>query len=433
MPNNQVAMNELASEMWEMEPRRLAAFLSGLANYQMQGKPDGIDEKESKVVTTIIRGGVATIHISGILMANVPKWFAWFDIEATSFGDIVSQVKAAVSSEDVDEIRLEVDSPGGTVAGVHEASEAIFAARKVKRVSAHINDLGASAAFHLASQAHIISAGPNAEVGSIGVFSVVVDSSQAAEDEGIKVHIIRSGDHKGMGVPGVEITKEQLASEQAIVDGMADNFVKAVARGRDMKVSAVKVLATGEVWIAKTALKHGLIDSVVGASKSTDNNSKEAKEMAETKEGLEKERQQLAAEKADIETEKIKIQAGKEAVDADRERLAAMRADAVIGDDLEFVMEQYLKGASLVEATAAYAGVLKEQLAESEKKQAKPDKGKHGAKPIDHSEGGDENAVSFREQAIALAKEKDIKKSEAIAMLRKQDPDGFAAYQQSLR
>lgn len=420
MPNNQVAMNELASEIWAMEPRRLSAFLSRLANYQIQSRPDGEGEKESKVVTTMVRGGVATIPVNGILMANVPKWFSWFDIEATSYSDIVSQVKAAVSSEDVDEIRLQINSPGGTVAGVHEASEAIFAARKAKRVSAHINDLGASAAFWLGSQAHDISTGPNAEVGSIGVFSVFVDSSKAAEDEGVKVHVVRSGEHKGMGIPGAEITKEQLASEQDVVDGMADNFIKSVARGRGVKPSAIKPLATGEVWIAKTALEHGLIDSVVGAAK-PDSSSKTKGSAMETDEKKEPE----------IDIKKIESEAGKKAVTEDRERLAALQTE--FPDDLDFAVEQHIAGASLIEAKAAFCDKLKDRLVEANKvqKKAEPKKAA-GAKPIGHSEGGDENAASFREQAIALAKEKNIKKSEAIKLLRKQDPDGFAAYQESL-
>ncbi len=424
MPNNQAVIEGLASEVWAMEPRRLAAFLSGLANYQTQGKPDGSVEKESKVVTTMIRGGVAMIPVNGILMATVPKWFSWFDIEATSYSDIISQVKAAVSSDDVDEIRLQINSPGGTVAGSHEASETIFAARKAKRVSAHINDLGASAAFRLASQADTISAGPDAEIGAMGVFSVWVDSSKAAEDEGIKVHVVRSGEHKGMGIPGAKITEKQLASEQAIVDGMADNFIKTIARGRGASIADIKTLATGEVWIAKTALKHGLIDSVVGAAKNNDSSNKKGSIM---------ETPEKKVEEPKVDIEKIQAEAGKEAVTKDRERLATMRADAVIGSDLEFVTEQYLKGASLVEATAAYAGVLKEQLATEKKNKPKPEQKKVGAKAIGHSEGGEEGADDFLTQAHALAKEKGIKNSEAIKELRKQDPDGFAAYQESLR
>lgn len=424
MPNNQVAMSELASEMWEMEPRRLAAFLSGLANYKVRAKtndtPDDNDgdQKTSKTVAPSVSGGVAVIPINGILMANVPRWFSWFGIEATAYGDITAQVKAAVVSADVERIHLQVNSPGGTVAGVHETSEAIFAARNTKQVSAHINDLGASAAYHLAAQAQTISVGPNAEVGSIGVFAVFVDSSKAAEDEGIKVHVIRSGDHKGMGVPGDKITAEQLASQQAVVDGMADNFVKAVARGRGMKTADVRKLATGETWIAKTAKQNGLIDSVVGVAKNSDS-SNEKGSIMETPE--------KKVEEPKVDIEKIQAEAGKEAVTKDRERLAAMQEK--FPDDLEFAVEQYLKGASLVEARADFGDLQTKRLAEAKKNQAKPEQKKRGAKPIEHSEGGEEGADDFLTQAKAMAKEQSIKLSVAIKKLKTDDPDLFARSQ----
>ncbi len=424
MPNNEIVMSELTSEMWEMEPRRLAAFLAGLAEYKVYAKTndtsegsDG-DKKTSKTPTPSVSGGVAVIPINGILMATVPRWFSWFGIEATAYGDIIAQVKAAVVSADVERIHLQVNSPGGTVAGVHEASEAIFAARKSKQVSAHINDLGASAAYHLAAQAQTISVGPNAEVGSIGVFSVYVDSSKRAEDEGIKVHVIRSGDHKGMGVPGDKITKEQLASQQAVVDGMADNFIKAVATGRDMKVSDIRKLATGETWIAKTAKSNGLIDSVVGDAKSNDSSNEKGSVM---------ETPEKKVEEPKVDIEKIQAEAGKEAVTKDRERLVAMQKE--FDDDLEFAVEQFTKGASLIEAKAAYSDVLKERLAESKKNQVKPEQKKVGAKAIEHSEGGDEGADDFLTQALAMAKELGIKKSEAIRRLKKEDPDLFARSQ----
>ena len=418
MPNNQVAMSELTSEIWEMEPRRLVAFLSGLADYRVH-IPEASEAKEKTAAPAPAQsGGVAIIPINGILMNSVPKWFSGFGIEATSYGDIIAMVKAAVVSDDVERIHLQVNSPGGTVAGVHEASQAIFNARKSKQVTAHINDLGASAAYHLAAQAETISVGPNAEVGSIGVFSVYVDSSKAAEDEGFKVHIIRSGDHKGMGVPGVEITADQLASQQAVVDGMADNFIKSVATGRDMKVSEVRKLATGETWIAKTAKSNGLVDSVVGAAKSDSNSNTKGSNM-------DTEKNTIVQPKVDIE--KIQTEAGKEAVTEDRERLSVMQDK--FPDDLDFAVEQFLKGASLVEARADFGDLQTKRLAEAKKNQVKPEPKTVGAPAIGHSEGGEQGADDFLMQVKALAKELGIKKSEAIVRLKKDDPELFARSQ----
>ena len=419
MPNNNLVMSELSSWAWAMEPRRLVAFISGLGsfnNYREELLKVASGENKAVGPSMTTSGGVAVIPINGILMQSVPKWFAWFDIEATAYGDIISMVKTAAMSSDIERIHLQVNSPGGTVAGGHEAAQAIFDARKAKAVTAHINDLGASGAFQLASQANSISAGPNAEVGSIGIFCVVVDSSKRAEDEGIKVHVIRSGPYKGMGVPGDKITKKQIDSQQLVVDGMADNFIRVVARGRGKKEANIRELATGETFIAKTALKKGLIDSVVGvSSKAKGNNSKGANTMAETEQKTEPEVDILA----------IQTKAGKEAVTKDRERLTALRV--AFPDDPDFAMDQFEKGASVIEAKAGFADVLAERLKEANAQIPQKKANADGAEPVDHSEGGNTGA-DFMVQATAMAAEEKISKSDAIRKLQKTNPDLYEEY-----
>jgi len=417
MPNNQVAISELTSEIWAMEPRRLTAFLTGLADYKAFA--ESIKEVNNKPVASTIIARVAVIPINGILMNAIPRWFSFFEIQATSYRDIISMVNVAAESDEVDEIRLAINSPGGKVEGSYEAADAIFNARNIKPVSAHISYLGGSGAYLLASQAKTITASPNAEIGSIGVFALFVDSSKAAEGEGIKVHIVRSGDYKGMGYPGVEITKEQLASQQAVIDGMADNFVKAISIGRGMKINEVRRLATGETWIAKTAKANGLIDSVVGAAKSNNTTNTKGSVMDNAD-------KQIEQPKVDIE--KIKAEAGKEAVTKDRERLVAMQAE--FDGDIEFAVEQFTKGATLIEAKAAFADVLKGRLADAKKKQPEPKKQADGAPPIKHSEGGEGTVPGFMEQARAMAKEEKISVDKAIRKLKREDPELFARSQQ---
>jgi len=129
-------------------------------------------------------------------------------------------------------------------------------------VTAYIEDLGASAAYFVASQAGRIVANQAAEVGSIGTYGVVMDSSGMAAREGIKVHVVKAGRYKGMGVPGTEITSEQLVEMQRVVDAANALFIAAVARGRPMSADRVAELADGRVHIAAEALKLNLIDGI---------------------------------------------------------------------------------------------------------------------------------------------------------------------------
>jgi ClpP class serine protease len=84
-------------------------------------------------------------------------------------------------------------------------------ANKKKPVTAYIEDLGASAAYWVASQAGKIYSNEPGFVGSIGTYLVVEDWSGAAEGAwASKVHVVKAGEFKGAGYPGTPVTDAQL-------------------------------------------------------------------------------------------------------------------------------------------------------------------------------------------------------------------------------
>lgn len=180
----------------------------------------------------------------------------------TSTVDLRSQLGQAADATDIDGILLYVDSPGGQSKGNDEAASAVAAAAKKKPVFAYIEDLGASAAIAVISGATKIFANAPALVGCIGTYSVMVDGSKAAEKSGHVVHVIKAGQFKGMGQYGTEVTDEQLAEAQRIVDSTNSFFLAAIARGRKMTMKQVQELADGRIHPAADAKKLGLIDGV---------------------------------------------------------------------------------------------------------------------------------------------------------------------------
>ncbi|MCZ6875535.1 MAG: S49 family peptidase, partial [bacterium] len=172
----------------------------------------------------------------------------------------------AVADDSVSAIMLKIDSPGGHVAGVQSLADTVFRARKSKAIHAHIDDLAASAAYWIGSQANTITANSTAEIGSIGTIAVVHDLSGAASAEGIKVHVITSRGaetHKGAGVPGTEVTDVQLEELQQRVDDINAFFLRSVRRGRLLIGGKLDAVADGRVHIAGEAKKLGLIDQVM--------------------------------------------------------------------------------------------------------------------------------------------------------------------------
>ena len=209
-----------------------------------------------------VQAGVAIVPIYGVIAKRADMVNGASQPRGTSCDAIRRDLAAAVNDPDVHAILLDIDSPGGSVDGIAETGDAIFNARQRKHVCAFADGLMCSAAYWLGSQAHEIYGGKTAVIGSIGVYSVWVDSSKAHTDAGFKISVVRSGELKGAGTPGTEITDKQFAKFQRSVDAFADVFRTAVAVGRDLSEDRVAELADGDVHIGEHAVSADLMDGL---------------------------------------------------------------------------------------------------------------------------------------------------------------------------
>ena len=238
------------------EPNNYAQLVGAMDLKDHIARAQAAGPRTPKTNVDVDGNGIAVIEIDGPMTKHGSSLFGGGTIETKR------QIRNAARDAAVKGIVLKIDSPGGTVAGTQELGDEVSAANKRKPVTAFISDLGASAAFWVASQAGQIFANKTALVGSIGTFSVIHDFSAVAEREGVKVLVFKAGDFKGAGVPGTEITEEQQAEFQRIVDVLNAEFLKAVSKGRKMNIESVRSLADGRIHIAGEATKMGLIDGV---------------------------------------------------------------------------------------------------------------------------------------------------------------------------
>lgn len=119
-----------------------------------------------------------------------------------------------------------------------------------------------SAAYWIGSQAEAIIANETALVGNIGVYTVLEDTSVQAATEGRKVHIVKAGAHKAIGVDGAPITEAQLAVVQDEINSVFRAFVKYTAAGRDMSIDRMMGLADGRAFSGPEAKMVNLVDEV---------------------------------------------------------------------------------------------------------------------------------------------------------------------------
>lgn len=257
----------VANTLWAIDRAKLDQILSVLA-FRAAGHQFSADEIETRIGSAAARptqptgGSVAVLSLRGTLAHRMDS------MEESSGGcsaeRFAQQIQMLAADPRVGTIVIDVDSPGGTIPGVMEAADAVWAARASKRVVAVANSMMASAAYWIASQAHELVAIPSALdrcIGSIGVFTVHADIAEKLKQEGVKMTLISAGKNKAAINPFTPLTDDQRAEIQASVDAVYVQFLAAVARGRGVSVAQVKEqYGDGRAFSAPDAKAAGLID-----------------------------------------------------------------------------------------------------------------------------------------------------------------------------
>jgi protease-4 len=173
-------------------------------------------------------------------------------------------VREAQMSADVSAVLFVVDTPGGTVAGTSDLGDEIAKLTAVKPTMTFVEDLMASAGLWVGVQTRKVFANAsNAIVGSMGVFIGLYDLSGFAAKEGIRPVVIKTGELKGAGFPGAEVTDAQKAMWQGLADESFAGFTAAIKRGRpSITADQLKELSRAGVYPAQQAIGLGLIDGI---------------------------------------------------------------------------------------------------------------------------------------------------------------------------
>jgi signal peptide peptidase SppA len=244
---------------YAMEPQHFAQCWEAATELlQSQDIAQLGEQDPDRLETSTSPDGIFALSLDGPLTKHAHKLNK--HLGGTSMSAARQAIREADANDDVRGIMLRIDSPGGTVPGTGTLADTI--ADTQTPVFAFIDDLGASAAYWISSQADRVFTNRHAEVGSIGVFTRVVDQSEAFEREGLEAHVIKTAEHKGDFSPGTEVTSEQLEMHEQRLQEHHELFVESVARGRGLNVSDVEKLADGRVRIGDNAREQGLVDEV---------------------------------------------------------------------------------------------------------------------------------------------------------------------------
>lgn len=251
-----------ASKVWAIQEASLqemyGIYRAALERRELGAEfdPEAVATKTGKRLdntrTVEIRDGVAILPVSGPIFryANLFTQISG----ATSIDVLAKDFNEALENPRVRSILLEINSPGGEVDGTAEFAQQIFDARNSdKHIVAYVSNLGASAAYWIASSCDEIVAQESASLGSIGVVGTVCVHKEKGH-----VEFVSSQSPNKRPDPATESGRSQI---QEHIDDLADVFISAVARNRGWTADQViDKGGAGALRVGRKAVSAGLAD-----------------------------------------------------------------------------------------------------------------------------------------------------------------------------
>jgi protease-4 len=175
---------------------------------------------------------------------------------------IIEQIKKFRKQEAIKAIVIRINSPGGAVAPSQEIYTEIMRTREYKRVIASMGTVAASGGYYIAAAADGIVANPGTLTGSIGVIMGYTNFEKLLKKIGLLPVVIKSGPYKDVGSPARPMTDEERELLQEVVAKIHQQFIRAIAEGRKLEVSQVKLIADGRIFSGEQAKELGLVDRI---------------------------------------------------------------------------------------------------------------------------------------------------------------------------
>ncbi len=238
---------------------RLDGTTMGVIELRQQAM-DGMDSPRASRRYYEVIDGVAVIPAQGSLAQRVAGLDPYSGV--LGYNQLEAKFDMAMSDDAVRAILFDVDSPGGEVAGCFDL------ARKIARLSARnggkpiigaANEQACSAGYALLSACDEIFMPESAMVGSIGVWTLLVDMTRNLASEGIEITMIRAGDRKARGAWFEKADKETITKLLAWVENTRQQFAALVAENRRLSVDSV-LEQEGDWFYGDEAGERGLVD-----------------------------------------------------------------------------------------------------------------------------------------------------------------------------
>ena len=220
-----------------------------LADYMKANPVNGSSKSENKV---------AVVYIEGVIVGGEG------DYDQVGAKKISRRLRDVRLDDSVKAVVLRVNSPGGGAQASEIIQREVRLLKEAKPVVASMGYVAASGGYWVSTYADRIFAQPNTITGSIGVFGIIFNVQEIAENFGLTWDYATTHDYAGSWTITRPQTEGEMAQLRETTEWYYDKFLQKVAESRDMEIEYTDSVAQGRVWMGQEALEVGLVDEIGG-------------------------------------------------------------------------------------------------------------------------------------------------------------------------
>jgi protease-4 len=251
---NNMIDGELFNDEYENKLKALLAIDSGSALNSVS-IVDYIASGKGRIKSTA-KDKIAVLYAQGEIR------YGEGDVEYIGQKKIIDALKKIRKDNSIKAVVLRVNSPGGSALASDMIWRELEIIKKEKPLVVSMGNYAASGGYYIACNAHKILAEPTTITGSIGVFGMIPNFSQLADNIGINAEQVGTNKQSLGYSPFEPMTDEFHNYAKESIEGIYKTFVERVASGRNMSFAQVDSIGQGRVWTGKEALQNGLIDEL---------------------------------------------------------------------------------------------------------------------------------------------------------------------------
>ncbi len=250
----------------------ISVVINSAFAFLQSGFTEGIDEMmattQSSVSEVVLESGdfdsrVAVLNVDGVIQ-DTGSTSSLFGTSGYNHSFFMEQLESIKEDPSVKAVVLAVNSPGGGVVESAEIYDKITEIQEETEKPFYVSmgAMAASGGYYIAAPADKIFVNEETLTGSIGVIMQSVNYGELAERYGVDFVTIKSGPYKDIMSPTREMTEDERALLQEMLDDSYESFVDVIEEGRGMTEKEVKAVADGRIMNGRQAVEAKLADDI---------------------------------------------------------------------------------------------------------------------------------------------------------------------------